>query len=175
MERITVELDDYPDLVVIYLGMRVNSLRGLPTLLGFGSKIASAIRQKPDGLLAHESIVYSLFPLHVGMRQYWRDFDSLEAFSRAEPHRTWWKTFLKDPKGTGFWHEAYFRSGGMEAMYVNVPSPFGFRSFAPNKEATGAMFTSRQRAAKMHEQAQARPPVYSEEELYSSSKQDRAS
>lgn len=150
MKRHTVDLSAYPDLVVIYLGMRVNVLRGLKTLLGFGPRIAAVGKEKPDGLLAHESLIYSFFPLHIGMRQYWRDFDSLEAWSRSEPHRQWWQSFLKDSKGTGFWHEAYFRQGGMEAVYVDVPDRFGFRSFAPELEAKGAMFSARRRAGREH-------------------------
>lgn len=146
LERETVDLSDYPDLVVLYLGMRVNLLRGVATLLGFGPKIDSAAHAKPDGLLGHERIIYSLFPLHIGMRQYWRDFDSLERWSRSEPHRAWWREFLRDPKGTGFWHEAYFRRGGIEAVYVNVPGNSGLRSFAPVAPARGAMFSSRERA-----------------------------
>jgi hypothetical protein len=37
---------------LIYLGMRVNSITGVKTLLGFGPKISSAVAAKPDGLLA---------------------------------------------------------------------------------------------------------------------------
>lgn len=37
--RKTVDLSSYPDLVVIYLGMRVNAIAGLKTLFGFGPKI----------------------------------------------------------------------------------------------------------------------------------------
>ena len=58
---------------------------------------------KPDGLLLHESFLFSL--RHFGMRQYWRDFESLEAWSCSEPHRQWWQSFLRDSGGTGFWHE----------------------------------------------------------------------
>lgn len=144
--RETIDLSAYPDLVVVYLGMRVNVLSGIATLLGFGPKIASAVQARPEGLLGHENIVYSLFPPHIGMRQYWRDFDSLERWSRSEPHRLWWKQFLRDPKGTGFWHEAYFMRGGMEAVYVNTPGRSGLRSFAPVVDARGTMFSSRQRA-----------------------------
>ncbi len=164
MQRHTVDLSEYPDLVVIYLGMRVNVLRGVATLLGFGPKISAVGKDKPDGLLAHESIVYSLFPLHIGMRQYWRDFESLEHWARSEPHSDWWKGFLKDSKGTGFWHEAYFRKGGMEAVYVDIPSRFGLRAFAPEIEARGPMFSSRQRAAR--EEQSGPPPVVAEDELY---------
>jgi hypothetical protein len=35
VDRRTVDLSAYPDLVVIYLGMRVNAWSGLKTLFGF--------------------------------------------------------------------------------------------------------------------------------------------
>jgi hypothetical protein len=112
VERRTVNLSAYPDLVVIYLGMRVNRIAGIKTLLGFGPKISSSVAAQPDGLLRHETIIYSLFPMHVGMRQYWRDANSLLEWTRSDPHRQWWQSFLKDSGGTGFWHETYFRRGG---------------------------------------------------------------
>src|SRR6202043_3844949 len=105
--RQTVDLSAYPDLVVVYLGMTVNMLTGVKTLFGFGPKIEGSVAARPDGLLLHENIFYSLFPLHVGMRQYWRDLESLERFTRTEPHREWWKQFPQDTGGTGFWHELY--------------------------------------------------------------------
>lgn len=142
--RETVDLSEYPDLVVIYLGMRVNTLTGFKTLMGFGPKISGAVDAKPDGLLLHENLLYSL--RHFGMRQYWRDFTSLEAWSRSEPHRTWWQQFLRDSGGTGFWHETYFRRGGMEAVYVDMEARIGLAAFAPVEEARGAMFSARKRA-----------------------------
>jgi hypothetical protein len=163
-KRETVDLSSYPDLVVIYLGMRVNVLTGIKTLLGFGPKISAAVDAKPDGLLLHENIFYSL--RHFGMRQYWRDFDSLEAWSRSEPHRTWWRNFLRDTGGTGFWHEAYFNNGGMEAVYIDMEERMGFARFAPVKEATGAMFSARKRAARPGEGRGA--AAVSEQEFYSS-------
>src|SRR5262245_51610088 len=104
-DRRTVDLSGYPDLVVIYLGMRVNTLYGWKTLFGFGRPIARSVEARPDGLLLHESLIYSLFPMHAGMRQYWRDFESLERWARSAPHSEWWRAFLKDTGGTGFWHE----------------------------------------------------------------------
>jgi hypothetical protein len=76
--RTTADLSSYPDLVVIYLGMRVNAPSGLRTLISFGPKIRKSVEAQPDGLLLHENMLFSLFPPHAGMRQYWRDFDSLE-------------------------------------------------------------------------------------------------
>ena len=162
VNRQTVDLSGYPDLVVIYLGMRVNRLAGLKTLLGFGPGISDSVAARPDGLLLHENYVLSLFPMHVGMRQYWRDMDSLLTWSRSAPHRDWWKRFLKDSGGTGFWHETYLRRGGMEAVYDDVPVPVGMMKFAPVVAARGAMFGAAHRA----EQTYSGDAVVRESELY---------
>jgi hypothetical protein len=146
VNRVTVDLKPYPDLVVIYLGMRANSLGGVKTLIRFGPRIQHAVEHKPDGLLLHENLIFSLFPLHLGMRQYWRDFESLEAWARSLPHQDWWHNFLRDPGGTGFWHETYFMGGGMEAIYDDLPEPVGFLHFATQSQARGAMFSARKRA-----------------------------
>jgi hypothetical protein len=34
-------------------------------------RIAKSAAAGPDGLLSHENMVYSLFPMHVIIRQYW--------------------------------------------------------------------------------------------------------
>jgi hypothetical protein len=145
VSRQTVNLDPYPDLVVIYLGMKVRSLRGPRTLISFGPRIFKSLTPKPEGLLLHEGLTWSFFPLHVGFRQYWRDFDSLETWVRSLPHQAWWQEFLRNPGGTGFWHETYFMRGGMEAIYDDMGSPFGFGAFAGLQPAKGPMFTARQR------------------------------
>jgi hypothetical protein len=142
-KRETVDLSGYPNLVVIYLGMRVNRWAGLKRLLGLGPQIRQSVATKPDGLLLHEDLFFSL--RHVGMRQYWRDFESLEAWSRSEPHRTWWKQFLRDSGGTGFWHETYSMRGGIEAIYDDMVTPVGIARFAPRSIARGAMFSARRR------------------------------
>jgi hypothetical protein len=162
VNRQTVDLSQYPNLVVIYLGMRVNRTAGLKTLFGFGPKISASVAAQPKGLLLHENFVMSLFPMHVGMRQYWTDMEALLSWSRSEPHRAWWKSFLRDSGGTGFWHETYLMQGGMEAIYDDVPQPVGMMRFAPLKAARGSMFGAAKRAA--HGTAQ--EPVVREEDLY---------
>jgi hypothetical protein len=162
VERRTVNLSQFPDLIVIYLGMRVNRLTGLKTLFGFGPKISDSVTAQPDGLLAHEVFLFSLFPAHLGIRQYWRDMQSLMAWTRSDPHRAWWQAFLKDSGGTGFWHETYMMQGGMEAIYDDVPQAIGLMRFAPVVPARGPMFTAATRAR--HDN---RPePVLSESDLY---------
>jgi hypothetical protein len=144
-DRRTVDLSDYPDLVVVYLGMRVNRLRGLATLIGFGPRISSSVGAQPDGLLLHENVIMSLMPPHAGMRQYWRDFDSLERWTRSEPHRIWWQQFVRDTGGTGFWHELYSIRGGFEAVYDDVTAPLGMMRFAPVVKARGGLLSARRR------------------------------
>jgi hypothetical protein len=82
-------VDAYPVVVIT----------GFKTLLGFGPKISAAVDGKPDGLLLHEDILFSL--RHFGMRQYWRDFESLEVWSRSDPHRQWWQDFCATAAAPG--------------------------------------------------------------------------
>jgi hypothetical protein len=143
--RMTVDLDAYPDLIVIYLGMRSHGFRGLRRLFSIGPQIQKSVAARPDGLLRHETLYYGFFPPHLGMRQYWRDYEALDAWARTLPHASWWKQFLGDPGGTGFWHEIYSMRGGMEAIYDNMPNILGFSSFAPVTLAKGSMVSARKR------------------------------
>ncbi len=49
--RTTVDLSAYPDLVVIYLGMRVEEPHGAETLQTLGPQIQASVEEQPDGLL----------------------------------------------------------------------------------------------------------------------------
>jgi hypothetical protein len=166
-DRTTVDLSGFPDLVVIYLGMRVNSLRGLRALISFGPKIQKSVDAEPDGLLLHENLVFSLVPPHAGMRQYWRDFDSLERWARSLPHKEWWKGFLADRGGTGFWHEAYSRAGQIECVYIDMPA-VGMSKLAPTEQARGSLFSARRRLG-LQDSDDAPPPALSEDAVYGSS------
>lgn len=142
------DFSGYPDLVVIYLGMKVRTLAGVRTLLGFGPRIATVGAERPDGLLHYENnIIFSLRPLHLGMRWYWRDIDSMVAWAKSEPHRIWWRDFLRDTRGVGIWHETYHMRGGMEAIYNAVPGAVGFSAFMPMQEARGYLATRHARHA----------------------------
>ncbi|MFC9433930.1 monooxygenase family protein [Nocardia sp. NPDC057030] len=164
VSRNTVDLGGYPDLVVIYLGMRVRKPRGILRLLGLGPKLYRSHQDRPDGLLSHEDVIWSLFPPHWGARQYWRDLDSLEAWTRSAPHRDWWQKFLQDAGGTGFWHEAYFMRGGIDAMYDDMDGSTGMARFAPVISSRGRMFSTRGR---VHDQPSKVAPVVDEKTYYS--------
>jgi hypothetical protein len=143
VQRKSVDLSAYPDLTVIYLGFKVRSLRGLFSVIRLGKGLSGVQRNPPDGLLRHENLLFGFG--HLGIRQYWRDLESLEAFTRAEPHRTWWRDFLKDSGGAGFWHETYRIKGGMEAIYIDMPTKPGLLAFAPEQQPIGPFMSARER------------------------------
>jgi hypothetical protein len=126
--RRSVDLSGYPDLVVVYLGYRANAPRGLLTIM-----------------LLQE--FFLLGPFHVGFRQYWTDFAHLKTFTVTGQHATWWASMGKDTKGGGFWHETYCKSGGIEALYIDMP-PLGLGRFAPELDPVGPFMTSAQRLAR---------------------------
>jgi hypothetical protein len=158
--RETVDLSAYPDLVVIYIGMRVRTPRGLLAFLRLHRGIVREVARGPDGLLLHENFAVS--PVHGGLRQYWRDLDALEAWTRELPHQAWWRDFLRDSAGTGFWHELYTMRGGMEAVYDDMRRPIGFGRFAPHVSARGRLFSARGRLGR---EGTAPSPVLSEREV----------
>jgi hypothetical protein len=110
-----------------------------------GRQIGGVAADKPDGLLLHENLLFGWG--HAGMRQYWRDLESLERFTRSEPHKSWWRDFTRDAGGAGFWHESYRKAGGMEAIYLNMDKPVGFAAFAPPLVPQGPFMTARERLA----------------------------
>src|SRR5437773_8250205 len=60
VDRRSVDLSAFPDLVVIYLGMRVRTLGGIKMLLGLGPQIDKAGAGRPEGLLHFENnIIFS--------------------------------------------------------------------------------------------------------------------
>jgi len=150
--RTTADLADYPDPVVIYLAMRAEEPGGAETLV-CRPRSEPPSRPGPDGLLLHEEVVYPDEDRpHYGMRQYWRDFESLEAWARSLPHKAWWTDYLRDRGGTSFWHETYFRRGGIESAFVDVPDgTVGLNGFAPMVRSEGPMLSARLRLEKDRE------------------------
>lgn len=140
--RTSVDLSGFPDLVVIYLGIRITGWKTLAKLPGIGRGLTAVQKNKPPGLLAHEGMMYGL--RHFGFRQYWRDWESLEAFTRDTEHMGWWRDFARSGGGAGIWHETYRVRGGMEAIYSGMP-PIGFASFAPARRPVGPFMSARAR------------------------------
>jgi hypothetical protein len=149
VSRHTVDLSAYPDLVVVYLGIRAHSVGGFLKIMKLGPQIARSAQARPDGLLHHEeNLIYGLLPLHIGMRQYWRDFEALERWTRELPHMDWWRDLIARPQGVSVWHETYCMRGGIESVYLGAKEhgfSTGLLSWAPNVDPSGTMFTARRR------------------------------
>ena len=75
VNRQTVDLTAYPDLVVIYLGMRVNAMTGIKTLIGFGPKIAKSVLTSIGGNSSCVIQAAQLFGTkRISCAAGWRDF-----------------------------------------------------------------------------------------------------
>ena len=142
--KVSVDLAPYPDLVVVYLGFRARGARGVRRMMSLGAGFRSIKESPPEGLLRNEFVLWGW--MHVGMRQYWRDLSSLEAFTRSAPHSGWWRDYGHGAGGAGFWHETYSRHGGIEGIYMDMP-PLGLGAFAPARAPVGDFKTARQRLA----------------------------
>ena len=143
IDRRSVDLSAYPDLVMIMLGFRVKGWRGLLAMRRIGPGLNEIARSRPEGLLAHEGMMFGL--THFGFRQYWRDLETLERFTRSEPHADWWRRIRELSAGAGFWHETYHAKGGVEALYVAMPDPVGLQTFAPERRPVGPFMSARAR------------------------------
>lgn len=150
-ERLTVDLEDYPDLVVIYLGMQPLSPRGMITAMKSLYAVWKMLKTKPEGLLRHENMVtlngFFSLSMNFGFRQYWRNFDDLEKWSRTSVHAEWWREMYKDTRGTMIWHETYGMQGGIDAIWgsTNRTEKLGLAQFAPVIEAKGSSYSARKR------------------------------
>lgn len=144
--------DHHGPLVVFLIGMRINAFhridRWLPVARAMGPMVAELAQDPTSGFLGAQAMLAGLRT--VTMVQYWRDFDSLEAYARARDRRHWpaWAAFNKaiGTDGTvGIFHETYVvPPQGSETVYVNMP-PFGLGRVAGLVPATGPRGAARER------------------------------
>ena len=127
-ERITAEIDG--EITVFIIGMRVNSIwkihKWLPVALAMPRMIRELSALEDSGFLGAES----WFGNPTAILQYWKSFEHLERYSRAndQAHLPAWAAFNKAMRvngHVGIWHETYrVRPGDYECIYNNMP-PFG--------------------------------------------------
>jgi hypothetical protein len=88
-KRATVGLSGYLDLVMVVLSFRVGGLRGIPAMMRIGRGLGQVAASPTKSLLRHDQMLLGWS--HIGMRQYWRDLDTLGRFTRSAPHSGWWR------------------------------------------------------------------------------------
>jgi hypothetical protein len=139
-------------LVVFLIGMRINHFHKFgkwwPVTRAMPRMLAELRADPSSGFLGSEYLLGGLRTLTV--LQYWRDFDSLEAYARSTDREHWpaWVAFNKaiGSEGTvGIFHETYVvPRGGTETIYVNMPA-FGLGKVARLTQATGSRSAARSR------------------------------
>ncbi len=122
-QRMTAEIDG--DFVVFIIGMRINRFwkvhKWVPMLFTMPRMLKELQAHPESGCLA----VYDAFGLIV---QYWRSFEHLEAYARAQdqehwPAWTWFNKKIRMSSGdVGIWHETFLvRAGEFECVYGAMP------------------------------------------------------
>jgi hypothetical protein len=96
-QRMTDDLSAYPDLVVIYLGMRVDEARGLDAP-AVAPEIRRLSRRSRTGCCCTEPHVLRGAAARR-MRRLARP-GGARSLTRTLPHRAWWSEYLRDRGGT---------------------------------------------------------------------------
>lgn len=138
--------------VVFVIGMRINHLfrlhKWLPVARAMRPMITELSRDADSGFLGAEFMIAGLRT--VLTVQYWRDFDSLEAYARDRDRKHWpaWTAFNKAVGASGavgIFHETYcVAADGHETIYANMP-PFGLGRLKGTTPATGSRTEARSR------------------------------
>jgi hypothetical protein len=130
-ERLCAQMDG--DFVVFIIGLRINKPwkvhKWLPVVLAMPRMLKELTRKPEAGLLGVQSMGLSLV-------QYWRSFESLEAYARSTDGEHWPalvafnKRMGRSRGDVGIWHETYRISAGQyEAIYSGMP-PHGLGKVA---------------------------------------------
>jgi hypothetical protein len=139
-------------IVVFVIGMRINRFwrfgKWLPVARAMGPMIRELMARPESGFLGFQQALAG--PRTILLIQYWRDFDSLEAYARNRDAKHWpaWTAFNKavgSDGSVGIFHETYcVPAGGFETIYVNMP-PWGLGKAASVVPATGSRNEARGR------------------------------
>jgi hypothetical protein len=153
-ERLTARIEG--NFVVFLIGMRINKVwkpqKWVPVFMGMG-KMVKELEARPaeeTGFLGHNGLNTKTIV------QYWRSFDHLEAYARAQDqtHFPAWAAFNKRMKASrgdvGIWHETYLvKAGQYEAVYSGMPA-FGLGRVSTLMPATGSRNEARSRLTAEH-------------------------
>jgi len=125
------------DLVLFLIGMRINHWHKVgkwwPVFTAMPRMLAE-LRARPELGFLHGEVTLKN-PRSPVLFQYWRSFEHLEAYARAQDkaHLPAWAKFNRavgDGGAVGIWHETYIvPDGAYETIYGNMP-PLGLGAVA---------------------------------------------
>lgn len=144
--RMTAEMEG--EFVVFLIGIRINKPwklhKWLPVFFAMPRMLKELAAHPESGFLGHCGLGRVIV-------QYWRSFDHLEAYARAQDkkHRPAWVDLNRRIGGSrsdvGLWHETYIvKPGQYEAVYSGMP-PFGLGKVGKLVAATGKREVARSR------------------------------
>jgi len=121
---------DHSDSIVVFLiGMRINRFlrpdKWMPAARAMPVMLAELRADPASGFLGAE-MLYGLPRLLITL-QYWRDFESLDAYAHARDRAHWpaWTAFKKaagDDRAVGLFHETYrVEAGRIDTVYSDMP------------------------------------------------------
>jgi Domain of unknown function (DUF4188) len=147
--RATARIDG--DFVVFLIGMRVNKPWKVGKWLPVGLAMARMLKEL-EAAPQEVGFLGSMSPgLSTMLIQYWRSFDHLERYARANDKQHWpaWVEFnrrMKNARGdVGIWHETYLvRAGEYETVYSGMPL-IGLAKASRRAEVTAATDSARLR------------------------------
>lgn len=148
-ERLAAHIEG--DFVVFLIGARINKWWQVRDLMWFSKTMPKMLKELSDLPTEDTGFLgYQMLGMLVNV-QYWRDFESLEAYARSKDreHFPEWTEFnrrYKNRRGdVGIWHETYLvKAGAYEAVYSGMPD-FGLGKVADLVPATGNREAARQR------------------------------
>jgi len=148
-ERLCAEVEG--EFVVFLIGMRINHLwkvwKWWPVAAAMPRMLIELSKQPQLGLMHYRG---HFGPRNIMIVQYWRSFEALEAYARAQDaaHLPAWQAFNKavgSNGDVGIWHETYvIKPGAYETVYNNMPV-FGLGAAGTLVPARGHRKAARER------------------------------
>jgi len=146
--RMSAEMDG--EFVVFMIGFRVNKPwklhKWIPVFLAMPRMLKELAAHPESGFLGHNGFGKVII-------QYWRSFEHLEAYARAQDRQHWpaWVDFNRRVGGSrgdvGIWHETYLiKPGHYESVYSGMP-PYGLGKAGRLIPATGKREAARSRVS----------------------------
>ncbi|GAC1472304.1 MAG: hypothetical protein NVSMB9_19400 [Isosphaeraceae bacterium] len=150
LTRVAVRLPDaLSEVCLVRMGLQARGLAAWFLSIRLARAIAGSAEEARvlgAGLLLSES--FRLGWGHLGVLQYWRSFDDLEAWSHRAPHAEWWRAAvdrMRNKGDLGVYHETYLvPRQNVESIFLGC-APAGLLAFGVTGEPVGAETNGRSR------------------------------
>jgi hypothetical protein len=148
-KRVRAEIEG--SFVLFMIGARINKPWKLNVVLPFLATMPRMLKEltaQPELGLLH--VRQQFGATSATLTQYWRSFEHLEAYARAQDHQhlpawQWFNRQLGSNGDIGIWHETYLIDPGRyETVYNSMP-PYGLGAAGKLVDAAGARQSARER------------------------------